>query len=102
MEESDIERIRTDGHSILEIYRSFNIEMGYPMYHMLRKAHQFIHLLDDLAIDKLNPRFYTAWLDETFMRWVTGMCRNKVEATLPQAVLRGWLAMVGERWLSKF
>ena len=68
----DVARIREAGFSFLDLYKALSMEAeadGKILYHRLRKIHPIIHMLDDLVEDGLNPRHYSGWTDETFMRW---------------------------------
>ena len=101
----DVTKIRKVGFEFVDLYLSLHeeaINADVLQYHMLRKIHTYLHALDDLAEDRLNPRHYSGWTDESFMRFVIDMCKNKQTETLPSAVLQGWRGMVHDRWARTF
>ena len=60
------------------------------------------HVLDDLKVEKLNPRCFSGWCDETFMHHVVEMSSGKELDALPSAVAQGWCVQALARWQSSF
>ena len=92
--------IQRAGTDVINLYTGLAPEArraGSSHYHLVRKVHPFLHDLDDLALDKLNPWHFSAWVDESFMRFVMDMARDKQRQTLPESVLRGWALSFLER-----
>jgi hypothetical protein len=98
---SNLERITKAAQCFSTLYTAFAEEclrLDQCRWHLLRKMHPFIHLFEDIAVDRLNPRHFSGWTDETFMHHVVSMAAGKDTRTAINNVLSGWWAMVRERW----
>jgi hypothetical protein len=105
LEDSQAAHVRDLGYQFLDLFQamhSVNMQAGQQCYHMLRKVHTFAHLLDDLATEKLNPRTFSGWVDETFMHHIIEMSTGKEMDSLPSAVVRCWCTQALIRWQSTF
>ena len=105
LDDSQASHIHKLGYQFLALYcglHRINAASGTKVYHMLRKTHTFAHLLDDVLVEKLNPRHFSAWTDETFLHHVVQMCSGKELDGLPAAALLGWCTQAVARWQSEF
>jgi len=62
------------------------------------KMHQFDHLLDDLVMDMLNPRFWWNFGNEDFLGTLKRIAQKCARKTLAESVLRRYLIKLALRW----
>jgi hypothetical protein len=94
MVEPHLSNFTARARMFLDLYLAFAEEFrGTGRWHCIRKVHTFAHLIDDVGLDKLNPRFYSGWTDETLMHHVVVMSSGKDSRTVSETVLRCWWPM---------
>jgi hypothetical protein len=94
MVEPYLSRFVLASKQFLDLYVSFCEEFkDCHRWALLRKVHTFAHLVDDVQLDLLNPRYYSGWTDETLMCKVVQMGAGRDCRTLSETVLRSWWPM---------
>ena len=73
------------------------LDEGRKQWKYLRKFHPFLHLLDDMASERLNCRYWSCWTDETLMGQVITMISDQDVRTATLNVLSAWFPMFIER-----
>jgi len=94
-----LERVQTACRKFMEIYLSLSREYASedpPAYKTLRKVHPFCHMVEDLALDKLNPRLFGAWVDECLMGRILRMAAGQNSKTACRNLLYAWFPMFVE------
>ena len=94
-----LDRVSRAGDEFLTLYVSFCLEFKAaepPRWKALRKLHPFVHMMEDLALDRLNPRFFAGWTDESLMGKVVHMAYGQNMRSAPLNVLTAWWPMFVE------
>ena len=98
---SEVERISVVPEQWLEVYTCCALEAEeaeQPRWHLVPKVHTFIHLFDDVILERLNPSSFAGWVDEDFMNYCRQMAAGLPRATMPMNTLQGWWGFVVQRW----
>ena len=93
-------RILKAGEMFLDLYVDLAERFqaaGIARWHLLRKTHLLIHLLEDCALDLLNPRCYSGWTDESLMHKIVVMASGADSRTAIHNILVGWFPLFVER-----
>ena len=100
LQDCHVKRITTASVQFLDLYTSFcqeSADAGVMEWHLLRKVHPYMHLVDDLAAERFNPRSYSGWTDEGFMHHVVAMFAGHHASSAVQNGLEAWWPMFRER-----
>ena len=95
-----MDKIQKAGGDFVDLYVSVSDkarENGVHRWKLLRKVHTFIHQLEDMLADRLNPRHYSGWTDESLMYRVVKMATDVDSRTALLNVLVGWWPAFIER-----
>ena len=98
--QEDLDNIQKAGGDFVDLYVSLSEkarENGVNRWKLLRKVHTFIHQLEDMLADRLNPRHYSGWTDESLMNRVVKMATDVDSRTALLNVLVGWWPAFIER-----
>ena len=74
------------------------VDSGVSLWPLKPKMHQFDHLLDDLLVDMMNPRFWWNFGNEDCVGLLKRIAMKCSRKTVASAVLRRYMIKIGLRW----
>ena len=88
------DRFSTMYLSLVEEHKDTSPQVWKP----LRKIHTFVHMIEDLQLDKLNPRLFGGWTDESLMGKVVRMVAGQHGTSACSNILVSWFPMFVEQY----